>query len=111
MDNPLTAGHPERKGDFINPVFPGGNPGLADYVRTNLHYIQPTQIACSQANVFVEFIVNPDGTTSDVVVLEGLDPACNQEAIRLIEAMPAWTPGTLAGEPVRVKMVLPIAFS
>ncbi|MBO0948983.1 energy transducer TonB [Fibrella forsythiae] len=111
MSELLDTGSPEQKGAFINPAFPGGLPGLANYVRSNQRYLQPTQIACSQANVIVEFIVNTDGTTSDFIILAGLDPACNQEAIRLVESMPASTPGTLAGEPVGVKLVLPIRFS
>lgn len=101
----------EPTANLVNPVFPGGVPGLADYMRMNLQYIQPTQIVCSRANVMVEFVVDTDGSTTDFAILAGLDPACNQEAIRLVKSMPAWTPGTLEGEPVRVKLVIPISFA
>ncbi|MEZ0539962.1 energy transducer TonB [Fibrella arboris] len=80
-------------------------------MRANLQCPQSAQFACARGNIIVEFVINTDGTTGDFVILTGLDSACNQEAIRLVEAMPAWTPGTLAGEPVKVKLVLPISFS
>ncbi len=94
----------------INSVFPGGQSGLTDFMRANLQYPEESRLNNVGGTVFVQFVVNTDGTTSDFVILVSIDEHCDQEAIRLVKAMPAWTPGTLAGKPVQRVLVLPITF-
>lgn len=63
-----------------------------------------------QGKVIVEFVITKTGKTDKVRVLRGLHPALDQEALRVIKAMPAWTPGKQNGQPVNVSYTLPITF-
>lgn len=63
-----------------------------------------------EGKVFVEFVVGKDGSISEVKVIKGIGAGCDEEALRVVQAAPAWTPGKQRGKPVRQKMVLPITF-
>jgi protein TonB len=89
----------------MNPFFPGGAAALQRYVQQN------TRQVMASGTVFVEFVVNVDGSVSDLVVLKGLGMEADQEAIRVIAGMPPWTPGTINGEAARFTFVLPIDFT
>jgi periplasmic protein TonB len=97
---------PSSTPDSTNPSFPGGASALQRFVD---HIKQPLSVTTS-GTVFVEFVVNADGLVGDLVVLKGLDMEADQEAIRIVSSMPAWTPGTVNGEPASFKFVLPISF-
>ena len=63
-----------------------------------------------QGRVVTQFVVDKDGSITDVKVVRSLDPMLDKEAVRLVKSMPKWTPGKLNGSPVRVKYILPISF-
>lgn len=63
-----------------------------------------------EGRVFVEFVVNKDGSITDVVAVKGIGAGCDEEAIRVIQTSPKWNPGKQRGRPVRQRMVLPITF-
>lgn len=92
------------------PSFPGGQQELDNYINTNLNYPAAAQKNGIQGRVTIRFIVKKDGSTSDIQVLRGIDPACDKEAVRLIESMPTWNPGKQNGIAVPVYYTLPITF-
>lgn len=92
------------------PEFPGGFDALKEYMRQTVHYPSEAQKASIKGRVFVSFVVEPDGTITHVQLLKGLDYGCDEEAIRVIKAMPRWTPGSQSGRPLRVKYNLPVLF-
>jgi protein TonB len=64
-----------------------------------------------QGKVFLNFIVEPNGSVSNVTVLRGIGGGCDEEAIRLVKAMPGWTPGKQQGKSVRVTVNYSVAFA
>jgi protein TonB len=63
-----------------------------------------------EGKVFVEFIVDKDGSITEVTVMKGIGSGCDEEAIRVIKAAPKWNPGKQRGQPVKVKLIVPITF-
>ena len=63
-----------------------------------------------QGRVTLQFVVEKDGSLTDIIVVRGVDPALDREAIRLVESMPEWIPGRNRGREVRVRFILPINF-
>jgi len=63
-----------------------------------------------EGRVFVQFVVDKDGSITNVEVLKGIGGGCDEEAVRVVKNAPKWNPGKQRGRPVRVKMVLPITF-
>jgi protein TonB len=98
-----------------SPEFPGGRPGLKEYLQKNVHYPPETQKAGIKGRVFVSFTVEKDGHIADVKVLKELGYGCDEEAVRVINAMPRWKPGSqsgIAGQvALRVKYYLPVFFN
>lgn len=96
--------------DTRDPEFPGGNVGLQDFIRENLQY--PTEALKNkiQGVVYIRFVVEPDSTISNILVLRGLGSGCDEEAIRIVEKMPKWTPGSVNGKVCRVQYNIPIRF-
>lgn len=92
------------------PSFPGGKEGLYNYLCTNLHYPPMAQKSGIQGRVVMEFIVETDGSLSNIKVLKSATPSLDAEAKRLVEAMPKWIPGMNNGCTVRVKFAMPINF-
>lgn len=92
------------------PEFPGGYVKLKKYLDSHLKYPEVAQENGIQGNVIVQFVVNTDGSISDAQVVRRLDPSCDEEALRLINSMPRWTPGKQDGKDVRVKYTVPITF-
>lgn len=92
------------------PQFPGGTTALSDYLQKNLRYPAEASRANIAGRVFLSFVVNADGSLTDVQVLKGLGFGTDEEALRVIKAMPRWKPGRQAGRAVRVKFNLPITF-
>jgi len=88
----------------------GGMPAFFKYIATNLDYPKKAKESGIQGKVLIEFIVNTDGSISDVRVLKGLDSGCDLEALRVMKASPAWVPGKIGGKVVRQKMVMPFNF-
>ena len=92
------------------PMFPGGDAALMSYLANNIHY--PTVAAENgvQGRVVVGFVVERDGSITDVNVLRSVDPSLDREAMRVVKAMPKWTPGKQNGSAVRVKYQVPVTF-
>lgn len=94
----------------VPPSFPGGNALIRSYLQQNLRYPEAAVKAKVDGKVFVSFIVTNQGLIKDVNVLKGYGFGINEEAIRLVQTMPAWTPGRQSGRPVNVKYNLVIPF-
>lgn len=93
------------------PSFPGGQEALMAYLRENIKYPQAARDAGAQGTVLVEFVVEKNGSVSNVKVLNSVFSACDEEAIRVIKSLPKWNPGEANGKKVRVFYNVPITFS
>lgn len=94
----------------VMPVYPDGEHELMEYIADNVEYPQEAIERGIEGRVFVKFIVEPDGSVSNVKIIRGIGYGCDEEAIRVIESMPAWKPGRENGEAVRVSMAAPVSF-
>ena len=92
------------------PTFPGGDAALMKYLAENIKYPVSAQKAKEQGRVVVQFIVEKDGTVTGVKTVRSVTPALDAEAVRVIKAMPKWTPGKQDGQPVRVNYNVPVSF-
>lgn len=93
------------------PAFPGGEAEMRKYLGKSIKYPQMAQDAGISGTVFLTFEVDKDGKIKDVKVLRGIGGGCDEEAIRVVKAMPQWTPGKQRGKPVRVQFTLPVKFT
>jgi len=93
------------------PEFPGGLSALSNYLNLNLLFPEQAIHDSIEGKIYIGFVVEIDGSISNVKVLRGIGGGCDQESIRVISEMPAWTPGKLNGKTVRVSKILPITFS
>lgn len=97
--------------DFqIMSAFPGGMDGLIQYLSKNVQYPRKSRRKGIQGRVLVAFIIEKDGSLSNVEVLEGVNDEIDAEAVRVIKRMPKWKPAMEDGEEVRVLFRMPIAF-
>ena len=92
------------------PSFPGGDAAMMKYLAENIKYPVSAQKAKEQGRVVVQFIVEKDGAVTGVKTVRSVTPALDAEAVRVIKAMPKWTPGRQGGQPVRVKYNVPVSF-
>lgn len=93
------------------PGYPGGDEARIKYLQDNIRYPDEAKELGVQGKVFVTFVVEVDGSITDVRVLRGIGAGCDEEAIRVVKAMPKWIPGKQRGVPVRVQFNLPIKFT
>ena len=94
-----------------NPQPVGGFKKYYQLINDDLRYPEAALANGVEGKVFVQFVVNSDGTVDGVKVLKSLDAACDKEAVRLIKEGPLWKPGYHQGVPVYVRMMLPISFN
>ena len=92
------------------PEFPGGVQELLGFLSKTIKYPAEAEKAGTQGRVIATFVVRKDGSISDARVVKSVDPLLDAEALRVINAMPAWIPGTQNGKPVNVKYTVPISF-
>ena len=92
------------------PTFPGGDAALMKYLAENIKYPVSAQKAKEQGRVVVQFIVEKDGAVTGVKTVRSVTPVLDAEAVRVIKAMPKWTPGRQGGQPVRVNYNVPVSF-
>ena len=92
------------------PQFPGGEAKLMEYVAKNIKYPQIARETGIQGRVFVGFVVEPDGSISNVKLLRGIGGGCDEEAMRVIKSLPKWKPGKQRGKAVRVSYQIPVFF-
>lgn len=94
----------------VMPEFPGGMQGLFKYMQNNVNYPKEAKNQKIEGRVIVSFIVEKDGSISDVHPLTAVHPLLDKEAMRLVNEMPRWKPGTEKGKAVRVSFALPVSF-
>ena len=92
------------------PSFPGGQGALLEYLASHVKYPVVAQENGVQGRVVVSFIVEKDGSITDVRVVRSVDPSLDREAQRVVSSMPRWTPGKQNGSAVRVKYTVPVTF-
>lgn len=93
------------------PEFPGGMSALMDFIRKNLHYdktLVPETIGIPR--VIVQFVIDEEGNIIHPVVLRGVNPALDEEALRVVKLMPKWKPGRQSGKPEKVRYAIPVTF-
>ena len=94
----------------VMPQFPGGQIAMLQYIMKNIKYPEQAMKEGIQGRVAVRFIVEKDGSISDVKPILSVHPLLNKEAVRVVESMPKWTPGKHNGKPVRVRFNVPVMF-
>ncbi len=108
MDSPK---NPDDKGIYQcveqKPEFPGGNTAMMKFIADNLRYPKDQ---CVQGRVIVNFYVDTLGHVCEPKIFRGLDPAFDQEALRVVKLFPDFTPGRLNGKKVNVRMIIPVSF-
>lgn len=92
------------------PSFPGGMGAMMQYLSSNIKYPKEAEKKGIQGRVLLSFIVQTDGSITDVRISKSVDPSLDKEAIRVVKSMPKWIPGRQNGEPVRVKYTFPVTF-
>lgn len=113
---PATPQKPRDPSDMVfsivevMPEFPGGQNALIEFLAKNVQYPLIAQENGIQGRVTTSFIVEKDGSITNVEVLRGVDPSLDLEAVRVISSMPKWKPGTQRGKEVAVKYTVPVTF-
>ena len=92
------------------PMFPGGQKALTEYLAKNVQYPKEMEETCAQGRVIVSFFVEKDGRITEAKVVRSLCSALDEEALRVVNAMPKWCPGKQNGACIRVKYTLPVTF-
>lgn len=92
------------------PSFPGGQAALLEYLSKNTRYPAVAEENGVQGRVVVTFVVERDGSITDVTVVKSVDPSLDKEAARVVKSMPNWIPGKQNGSAVRVKYTVPVSF-
>jgi TonB family protein len=96
----------------IMPEFIGGADALDEFIKKNIKYPAEAKEKGIQGKVYIQFVVEKDGSVTNVIVRRGANNALlDAEAMRVVKLMPAWKPGTMRGKKVRVRYTLPITFS
>lgn len=93
-----------------NPSFPGGDAARMNFLRKNIKYPHDAVKNNIDGKVIINFIVEKDGTVSNINVVKGIGGGCDDEAVRVAKLMPKWNPGMQSGRPVRVLFNMPINF-
>ena len=99
-------------GDVVEqmPMFPGGQKALMEYLAANVQYPESMGDTCAQGRVVVSFVVERNGSIAEPKVVKSVHPALDEEALRVVNAMPKWIPGSQNGERVRTRYTIPITF-
>ena len=93
------------------PEFPGGEMALRSFISSTIKYPEDAIKEGILGKVYVTFTVKPDGTVGDAKIARGVHPLLNDEAIRVVNSMPAWKPGKQGGEAVSVSYTVPVQFA
>lgn len=94
----------------VMPQFPGGETEMYRFISANLKYPVVDQEMGTQGRVSIQFVVSKTGEIINLVILKGISPTCDKEAMRVIKSMPKWIPGKQSGNPVQVYYIIPIVF-
>lgn len=93
------------------PQYPGGGDAMEQFINNNIKYPAEAKAQKIQGKVYIQFIVEKDGSISEVSVRRGAHKLLDSEAMRVVKLMPKWKPGSMRGKTVRVRYTLPITFS
>jgi protein TonB len=93
------------------PSFPGGEAARLKYFGQNIKYPQEAREMNIQGTVYVGFVVEPNGSISNIKILRGIGGGCDEEAMRMVSGMPDWNPGKQRGRAVRVQFNLGVRFT
>lgn len=94
----------------VMPEFPGGQKALFEFFAKNIKYPAEAFEKKEEGRVYLTFVIEKDGSISNVKVARGVSPSLDAEAIRIIKSMPTWTPAKVKGKIVRVAYTAPITF-
>lgn len=94
----------------VMPQYPGGQIAMLKYIMENIKYPEQAMKKGIQGRVAVSFIVEKDGSISNVRPVHPVHPLLDKEAVRVVKSMPKWSPGKQHGKPVRVQLIVPIMF-
>lgn len=94
-----------------NPEFPGGEAAFGKYLQKNMRYPAVAKENNVQGKVFLQFVVEKDGSITDIKVVRGIGSGCDDEAMRVLKNSPHWKPGIQNGRAVRVYYTIPISFT
>ncbi|MEO5584037.1 MAG: TonB family protein, partial [Flavobacteriales bacterium] len=92
------------------PDFPGGMAKMYEYLHKNTKYPDMEFDAGIQGKVYIEFVVDKDGSVEDVKVRRGVSPGLDKEALRAVKSMPKWSPGKMNGKAVKCRFTIPVDF-
>lgn len=98
--------------DYVDrkPEFPGGDAKLVGFINKHRRYPSEAYRHGIQGRVLCSFVVNTDGSISNISILKGVEPSLNREAIRIFSKMPNWKPGRINGQAVPVRVIWPVPF-
>ena len=98
--------------DYVEekPEFPGGGQCLLNFVNQQRKYPEEAYIKGIEGRVMCSFVINADGSVSNITVMKGVEETLNEEAVRILSHMPNWTPGRLKGHTVPVRMFYAVPF-
>lgn len=110
---PVIQPDPEKTFVFVeeNPEFPGGDEERVRFLNKNLTYPQEARETNTSGTVYLEFVVERDGSISNISIKRGIGGGCDEEAVRVVKMMPKWKPGRQQGHEVRVQFMLPVKFT
>ena len=94
----------------VMPEFPGGTEKFMEYLSGNIKYPEEAKEKNISGRVFLSFVIEKDGSVTNVQVMKSIGGGCDEEAVRVVKAMPKWKPGMQKGKPVRVNYILPVTF-
>lgn len=92
------------------PEFPGGYEAMYKFLQKNLVYPEMAKAAGISGKVYITFVVEKDGSITDVQLMRGIGGGCDEEALRVVGMMPAWKPGLQRNHPVRVQFIMDVKF-
>ncbi len=92
------------------PEFPGGDAALLGFIAKNIKYPRQAKRMGIEGKVHISFVVDTDGSVTDIKILRGIGAGCDEEAIRVLKLLPKFSPGKQRGVPVKVQMQLPVNF-
>ena len=112
-DSSMNSKSTEKTFDVVEnmPSYPGGKDAMIAFLSANMRYPDAAKKNGIHGRVIVSFVVDKDGSITETKVVRSVDPALDQEALRLVNSMPKWKPGTAEGKPVRVRYSIPFNFS
>jgi protein TonB len=94
----------------VEPSFPGGEAAMMEWIQKTVEYPSLAVEMGEQGIVYVQFVVNKNGSIEQAKVVRGVSDALDAEAVKVVSKMPPWTPGEQAGKKVRCRFTLPIHF-